>query len=131
MLNGEVGFFPSFAMNTKLILLLIGLLFFGTVNYTFPEVDKTKRGYEELFIKGATYYATGEYQKAIPLLVEATQSGYGDERAWFFLGSCYSVVGNTEKAIKAYQKAIGIKPDFVEAYDQLVSAYREVGKRFS
>lgn len=84
--------------------------------------------YDKFYVQGAVYYASGEYEKAIPLLKEAINSNPFNERAWFFLGYCYNVSGQINNAIESYKQAIRINPDLIEAYSCLANAHIEIGR---
>jgi tetratricopeptide (TPR) repeat protein len=45
------------------------------------------------------------------------------------MGYAYSNLGDKEKAIECYQKAIDIKPDYHDAYYNMGNAYSNLGDK--
>lgn len=79
--------------------------------YAQPILDstKSKRGPEIARLIGESYYNTNRYKEAIPYL-EQYKSKAGVSRTReddYQLGFCYFKIGNNEKAIEAFQSAVG------------------------
>ena len=47
--------------------------------------------------------------------------------AWFNLGSAYKELNKNEAAIASFKKAIVIKPDFIEALNELGNLHSDLG----
>jgi tetratricopeptide (TPR) repeat protein len=61
----------------------------------------------------------------MPLTLFAQAEEVHNHRYWFEKGSLLSVYGNQDAAIRAFEKAIEIKPDYSEAFFHLGIAYAE------
>jgi|GEM_PF-4698431 len=57
-----------------------------------------------------------------------TEKDPNDSRAFYNLGVAYSALGDTESAVKAFAKAIALKPDWSVAHYNLANAYADLGK---
>ena len=64
---------------------------------------------------------------SIANIVEETDSDLA-ARAWFSVGYLYSQEGEPEKAIPAYDKAIYLRPDYAEAYNNRGASNGELGQ---
>jgi len=56
-----------------------------------------------------------DYQSAQPLLEKVVADNPLNYQAWFDLGFVYNGLGNSQEAIAAYRKSVGIKPDVFES----------------
>ena len=68
-----------------------------------------------------------EKWRSIANIVEETDSDLA-ARAWFSVGYLYSQEGEPEKAIPAYSKAIYLRPDYAEAYNNRGSSNGELSQ---
>jgi tetratricopeptide (TPR) repeat protein len=65
------------------------------------------------------YLASGKNEESIDRLQLAIQKEPGNPTLHFALGTNYDKIGEENKAIAAYQKAIDLKPDYFDAYYNL------------
>jgi tetratricopeptide (TPR) repeat protein len=68
-----------------------------------------------------------QYKKAIGLLKKATKGQPSNVEAWFLLGDCYTRLGKSKDAIKAYQKGLAINPEHADAIFRLGVNYTVLG----
>ncbi len=85
--------------------------------------------YEELYVRGAVAWATANYPETIRHLEPAARLHSGDEKLWYYLGSSYQQTARPADSIRAYQRAIEIRPDFLEAHLGLHRVYLDLGRR--
>ena len=52
-------------------------------------------------------------------LVHLTSNGAGSFHAWYYIGRCHQLLGQTEKAREAFEKALLLFPNYKEALEQL------------
>ncbi|MDA9261302.1 tetratricopeptide repeat protein [Planktomarina temperata] len=71
---------------------------------------------------------TQEYSDAIPLLIKMIETDPEDEKRLAVLALCYQHLKDFELSIEAYNKALAIKPDYAEAYNNIGNALKEQGK---
>jgi tetratricopeptide (TPR) repeat protein len=69
-----------------------------------------------------------EYSDAILILINMIEIDPEDEKRLATLALCYQHLKDFDAAIKAYNKALAIKPDYAEAHINLGSALEEQGK---
>ncbi len=115
-----------------LILSFVWLLFFyeGGLNRVFVTSDqlgyryyekknytKAAETFENLSFKGASYYKTGEFKKA-----KSVYQNLSAKEGKYNLGNAYVMLGDYDNAIKSYEMALKIDPNFKEAQDNLVVA---------
>ena len=77
--------------------------------------DKTANAFDYAKAGEYAYYAQ-HAEEAIKFLEKSLKLGPKNPHCWTFLGRCHSVMGKTEEAKKAFQKAIEIDPNFINAY---------------
>ena len=58
---------------------------------------------------------SGDYENALPYLFEAVAKNPGHALAWFQIGLCRSKLGQWKESVAAYETAVKISPDFLEA----------------
>ncbi len=68
------------------------------------------------------------FREAIAELQAASNCGYRDAVAYYYLGVSYSETGDTSDAIGAYQKAVEIDPNYAAAWARLALQYRQRGE---
>ncbi len=86
---------------------------------------------EALYLIGAYYYKTKEYEKAKTFLENSMSAGLKTRyKTYYMLGTLYEQEGAVEKAQQNYLSSLKIKPDFSEAQknlDRLIKiTYKEV-----
>jgi hypothetical protein len=84
---------------------------------------------EESYARGLPYVWKEEYEKALSYFLEAVKKDPRDAEAYFQIGYCNAQIGVYQDAVKAYQQAISLKPDFVMAHLLLGLAYLQLGDR--
>ena len=89
----------------------------GYHHYEKKEYDKAAKSFENLSFKGASYYANAEFKKAKSVYQNLTSK---EDR--YNLGNTYVMLGDYDNAIKSYEMALKIDPNFKEAQDNLVVA---------
>lgn len=67
------------------------------------------------------YYQVGRYQDVLRLAKQNLNLVDDLEESWYWAGKAYEGLGNNEKAIEAYQKAVQYKPNYPEAQQALQS----------
>lgn len=84
-----------------------------------------------MHLLGVTYAQTGEFNPALRYLGLAANLAQEDAAIQNNLGNVQRLIGNTDDAIKSFQKAISLKSDYPEAYNNLGNALqdiKEIGK---
>ena len=73
-------------------------------------------------------YSNGKIQEALNT-VEALIKDYPNEPLLFNIsGACYKAIGQVDAAVKCYEKALAIKPDFAEAHNNLGVTIQDLGQ---
>jgi tetratricopeptide (TPR) repeat protein len=70
----------------------------------------------------------GNYDQAITVMQEVTQSDPSKDLLWAYLGEAYSGAKKYPEAVDAYQKAIAIKGDSALYHNALANAYNKSGQ---
>ncbi len=95
--------------------------------YGFAQVNNTKH---KLSIKTASDYFQEAYEEDnAEQAIVLYQKSIGikpDDAAYYNMGNAYGELGEYQKAINAYKKAIEIKPDYDGAYNNMGVAYNEL-----
>ncbi len=98
----------------------------------FEQESKTTKvsEYEEAYQKALYFMVKEEYEKALPYLEIAMKTDVLSlkELAYYYIGCCNRELGNYNKAIEAYIKAIAIDPNDADAWNDLGVAYRDLGQ---
>jgi hypothetical protein len=84
---------------------------------------------EESYAKGLPFLWKEEYEKALPYFLEAVKKDPRDPNAYFQIGYCNAQLGVYKDAVKAYEQAISLKPDFVMAHLLLGLTYVQLRDR--
>jgi len=71
-----------------------------------------------------------KYDEALPLLELMAEEQQDNAEVYYLIGCCHSGMQRYKKAIKAYKKAIRIKPDYPAALNNLGASYSAL-KRYS
>ncbi len=77
---------------------------------------------------GRLYYVLGRYQESLEILLKSLELEPSKAIHHYFLGSVLEKMGKISQAICAYQEAITIKSDFVDAYNNLGNVLVETGE---
>ncbi|GAB4432138.1 MAG: hypothetical protein OHK0040_01940 [bacterium] len=87
---------------------------------------------EEESKKWATHYFAGlslfelkNYKEALPYLETVVRIKKELPEALLKLGICYKMTGDTNSAIDALKKALKLKPDFMEVYNEIVDVLEQ------
>ncbi len=104
--------------------LSICLLFIGLICLQGIVAVEAGAAENRLIHSGIENFSKGLYSKAIKNL----KAGLGETlsssaEGWYFLGSSFSKIGKFDEAIKAFKKALDIKPNYPEVYMGLGIAY--------
>jgi len=67
--------------------------------------------------RGIELYDAGRYRKAIKSFHASVRLNPGDPRPYLEIGACYNRLGDAERELAAYDKALAISPDFVPAHN--------------
>lgn len=68
---------------------------------------------------GVIYSLSGNYTKAIPLIVKAIELGDDKAENYFNLGACYEISGNMKKAKENYRAALSKNKRYAPALERL------------
>jgi tetratricopeptide (TPR) repeat protein len=83
---------------------------------------------DDLFEAAVRAYEAQNYQLAVDLLKKVTTLDPKHKNAWNRLGGAYMRLGQTDKAIAAFQQQIKVNPYDDYVYNNLGSAYENQGK---
>ena len=64
-------------------------------------------------------YSNGQYQKAIDSIKLLNESHPNVPLLFNLIGACYKSLGQLKAAAQMFETAVGIKPDYVEAFKNL------------
>ncbi len=82
--------------------------------------------YSEALLNLGIAYALGkEYRAAVKMLERSVEMGV-NPKAYYYLGLCYAELKMYGKAIDAFQEAVNLESEFIEAYIGLASGYAAV-----
>lgn len=73
--------------------------------------------------RGIAVYKEGDYEKAIPMLEEASREYPGSYEVFVYLGASYANLARYNAAIGALKRASEIKPDSPRVHYNLGQAY--------
>ena len=95
----------------------------GYKQYIAKDYISASKSFEDISFRGASLYRAGKFEKAkfIYILMSDRDSRYN-------LGNSYLMMGKYEEAIKAYDIALQIDPNFIEATENraLAKARKEL-----
>ena len=81
---------------------------------------------EELYDQGSKLALNGQYERAIEVL--KASSDQNDPRVLNYIGYSFRKLGQLDKGIRYYAKALAIDPDYVRAREYLGEGYVAAGK---
>ena len=82
----------------------------GRYYYERGEFNKAARAFTRPLWKGLAFYAAKDYASAAPLFAELDNA-----QGYFYLGNALARQERLAEAVDAYNKALGLQPDFEEA----------------
>lgn len=85
--------------------------FQGVVEVLGPVIDKYARDGNANWYLGTSYLTLNEHQKAVMYLENAINAGIMRYEDYGNVGYCYDRLGQLDKAIEAYSRALELKPD--------------------
>ena len=77
--------------------------------------------------RGIVYHKMHDYKAALLDFKNAIKMNGNSAVSWNYYGLCENAIGQTEKAIKAYSKAISLDPSFKEGWTNMAQVYRDCG----
>lgn len=78
--------------------------------------------------KGYNLVISGKYEEGIDVLAEYKEGEFASWwPLWFYLGTAYSELGETEEAISCLTEVLKYAPSQIEAMDELVKLYEKIG----
>ncbi|MCX7552235.1 tetratricopeptide repeat protein [Xanthomarina sp. F2636L] len=83
------------------------------------------------FLRGECYFGKKDYQKAIELFnrnIKNQKEDWADIHSFVYLGLCEYELGNYEKAISEFQRALNQTENVPESYFGMAKAYQELGQ---
>jgi tetratricopeptide (TPR) repeat protein len=80
---------------------------------------------DDLLQMGEAYANLNQHSRAIASFKRALSLGADDAMIYNNIGISCEVLGHSEKALRAYQKAIDMTPGFTVAYRNLAVAYKK------
>lgn len=85
--------------------------FKGVIEVMAPVIDKYPTDKNANWYLGISYFRRNEFQEAILYLENAIKAGIRRYEDYGNLGYSYDRLGQLDKAIEAYRKALALKPD--------------------
>lgn len=86
-------------------------------------VQQIKKAYKARLDLARSYLASGKARLALRELLPLQNKGRQDAQYAFLLGNTYLVLKKPKQAIPWYKRAIGLRPDFGEAWNNLGRTY--------
>ena len=71
----------------------------------------------------------GRFEESVPMLREQAAGIQPDAQSWFQLGAAYGDLGQSARAIEAYEKALALDPDYDLAMFKLGGVYWNSGEK--
>ena len=86
---------------------------------------------KNIIFKEVNYYiSTGDNESLLASLDDAVKKDPENPVLHFVLGSTYTSLNNTDKAIIAYQKVIALDAEYIDAYNNLAAIYLDEANIF-
>ena len=73
-----------------------------------------------------TLYSNGQIQEALDSVDVLTKDYPKEPLLYNISGVCYKAIGQLDAAVKSFEKALAIKPDYVEAQNNLDIVLKEL-----
>lgn len=103
---------------------------FDALDKMTPNVIDSPWGEDIDFVRGEAYYGLGKYQKAIEHFnktIENQGEEWAEIQSYVYLGLCEQKLGNPNKAIIAYNRALNQSKYVCEAHLGLAKVHMEIG----
>ena len=107
------------------------LLDFDTLDNLTPNVVDAPWGEGIDFLRGECYFGKKDYPKAIEMFnrnIKNQKEDWADIHSFVYLGLCEYELGNYEKAIAEFQRALQQSKNVPESYFGLAKAYDKLGQ---
>lgn len=101
----------------------------------WPEAERCFRMAYDLagghygYCLGTALNFLGRFKESLPILLEQAEHIQPDAMSWFQLGVAYGDLGQSERAIQSYEKALELDPDYDLAMFNLGGAYWNWGNK--
>jgi hypothetical protein len=105
-----------------LVMIMIGLLFVGSVPDDSPEGLATQ-DQRDLESAGVTQ-SMGLYNDSLPIYDRVIASNQSNFMAWYYKGTTLSKMGRYDEAVACFDRALQIKPDLMAAEESRKEALR-------
>jgi len=93
------------------------------------KVNKKNQCLPETRIKSViSLYSNGQIQEALDAVKTLTKDYPNEPLLYNISGACYKAIGQLDAAVKCYEKAVALKPDYAEAQYNLGITHRELGQ---
>ncbi len=93
------------------------------------KVNKKNQCLPETRIKSViSLYSNGQIQEALDAVKTLTKDYPNETLLYNISGACYKAIGQLDAAVKCYEKAVALKPDYAEAQYNLGITHRELGQ---
>ena len=73
-------------------------------------------------------YSSGQIQKALDTVEALIKKYPNDPLLYNISGICYKTISKLDEAVKSFEKALAIKPDFADAYNNLGTTLKKLGQ---
>jgi hypothetical protein len=109
-----------------MIIIMIGLLFVGSVSDTSPEglATQDQRDLESAGVSKSM----GLYNESLPFYDRVIARNQSNFMAWYYKGSTLSEMSRYDEAIDCFDRALEIKTDFKEAEERKAEALRKLNR---
>ena len=74
------------------------------------------------------FFSKKDYKQALTELDALTQKYPNDPMLYLFGGNCYGAMGHLDQAILCYEEAVKLKPDYVDAHNNMGVYLKEIGE---
>ncbi|WP_291865240.1 tetratricopeptide repeat protein [Maribacter sp.] len=95
-----------------------------------PDVVDAPWGEDIDFLRGECYFGKKDFRKAIEMFnrnIKNQKEDWADINSFVYLGLCEYELGNYEKSISEFQRALAQSESVCEAHFGLAKAYRKLG----
>lgn len=107
------------------------LLDFDILDSLTPNVVDAPWGEDINFLRGECYFGKKDFHKAIEFFnrhIKDQTEEWADIYSFVYLGICHYKLGNYEKSITDFKRALKQSPNIPESYFGLARAYQKVGQ---